>query len=162
MSFECQPFDLTIEHPWTPVVVDWFISDLREQDLARMPLTDAVESLRDPQCTYYGLIEGENENIPPDSFSEELLAVGSLLGPCADVVEMRLEHLVVHPDHRGEGLGSLMLHYLEDETVKAGAGSLWLYPTGDPRVYIFYEARGYKFVHHPHDDEARLFTKRLG
>jgi len=65
--------------------------------------------------------------------------------------------LYLHPDRRGEGIGTLLLNALTEVQKKKGATEQWVsVAKGNQKGIPFYEARGFLFI-----EEKRSFGNRF-
>jgi ribosomal protein S18 acetylase RimI-like enzyme len=71
---------------------------------------------------------------------------GEIAGLVQPIVD-EINGLWVHPDHQGQGVGSLLLAEGETRILQAGFARCWLVCSGyNRRALPFYEARGYAIV----------------
>lgn len=69
----------------------------------------------------------------------------------------RVEPVVTHPDHRGQGYGRWLMTRLEADAIRSNVPSLALTLT-DPEVLSYYQRLGYR----PAGDDELELTKRVG
>ncbi|KAL4799540.1 acyl-CoA N-acyltransferase [Aspergillus venezuelensis] len=100
----------------------------------------------------------------PDFFNPNVLkavqeACMELDKPMADVDHLDLTFIIIHPDHRGRGLGKRLMEHLFNHSKALG---IPIAVGGEPQVYDYFKKQGFKDVNHVDFDLAQWAPPHSG
>ncbi|KAL4969879.1 GNAT family N-acetyltransferase [Aspergillus stella-maris] len=72
--------------------------------------------------------------------------------PMADVDHLNLTFIIIHPNHRGQGLGKRLMEHLFNKSKSLG---IPIVVSSEPQVYEYFKKQGFKDVNHVDFDLAR-------